>query len=284
MRGTKTIRGVTWLLAVGLAGSSAAAAAPNPAGARAEGSDPPTSADPPITLFGGAPLSTASIDESSEEAGGSGAKAPDPTLSAPEPTGVDSAVESATPGDADRGGERLILRKAGSERSAGIRSAGNEVKTVGEPSGWFSLRDFVPLLVVLGLIGLLAWLVKRFTPKRHGLTGAGVLDVVARLSLSPKQGLVLVKIGRKLVLMGTTPDRISALTVLDDPNQVAELIGEAARDHGDSMTRAFADSIDAQAEVYRTLPASGDPVTAARGHVRGLVEKVRRMTNRRDVA
>src|SRR5690606_23254612 len=52
--------------------------------------------------------------------------------------------------------------------------------------GWRS-RDLLPLAGVLGLIAVLALVVRRYMPARRMLGASGVLEIVARTPLSPKQ-------------------------------------------------------------------------------------------------
>lgn len=158
-------------------------------------------------------------------------------------------------------------------------------QTVNHPQskpGLFGLKDMLPLLAVLTLIAVAAFVVKRFMPAKTLLAGAGVLEVVARLSLSPKQTLVLVKMGRRLVLLGTTADGITALSEVADPDQVASLLGQAASEESTAMAEAFSQSIERESLVYEDTDL--DEPDSTPSDVRGLLDKVRQMTRVRDVA
>lgn len=144
-----------------------------------------------------------------------------------------------------------------------------------EGVGRWPFLDALPLLAVLAMIGAIALVVKRCMPARRLLTGAGVLDIIARVPLSGKQSLVLVKMGRRLILLGVTPDRVSSLDVVDDPDEAASLIGEVASQKSDSMTSAFADAFRREAHAYVEEPIGQNAASSARGHVQGLLEKVR---------
>jgi flagellar biogenesis protein FliO len=176
------------------------------------------------------------------------------------------------------------------KRSAEQRSRltnGKSSQTVSHPDSggkMFGLVDMVPLVAVLALIGVAAVLLKRFMPGKTLLTGAGVLDVVARLSLSPKQTVVLVKMGKRLVLLGTSGDRITPLSEVTDPEQVAILLGEAASESTSSMTSAFAQSIKRESMAYHSEEEDFDESEEMPADVRGLLDKVRRFTRVRDVA
>jgi flagellar biogenesis protein FliO len=137
-----------------------------------------------------------------------------------------------------------------------------------------------PLLMVLAVIGGVAVFVKKYMPTNRLLLGSEVLRIVARTSLGSKQHLVLVKLGRRLVLLGVAPERISALSTVEDPDQVAMLLGEAASTRSDSMTQAFAASIGQESAAFDTEDADEDATAATHGHVQGLLSKVRQLTGK----
>ncbi|MHA6494534.1 flagellar biosynthetic protein FliO [Pseudomonas borbori] len=71
------------------------------------------------------------------------------------------------------------------------------------------------LLVVIGLIFLLAWVMRRvqqIVPR-----GGQVIKVMATQALGPRDRLVLVQIGGEQILLGLTPGRITPLHVMSEP-------------------------------------------------------------------
>ncbi|WP_339082304.1 flagellar biosynthetic protein FliO [Pseudomonas sp. TMP9] len=77
------------------------------------------------------------------------------------------------------------------------------------------LQLLLGLLLVIGLIFLLAWLVRRvqqIVPR-----GGQVINIVATQALGPRDRLVLVQVGSEQVLLGLTPGRITSLHVLKEP-------------------------------------------------------------------
>lgn len=149
--------------------------------------------------------------------------------------------------------------------------------------GYWSLWDALPLAVVLALIAGLGLVVKKYMPAKRMLTGAGVLDIVARLPMSGKQSLVLVRMGRRLVLVGVSPEQISSLSVVEDPDQVAAIVGEAARGRPDSISHAFEKALGDEAGAYAETTEGPDAAARAGGSVRSLLEKVRRFTKKQQV-
>lgn len=76
------------------------------------------------------------------------------------------------------------------------------------------------LLLVIGLIFLLAWLMRRvqqIVPR-----GGQVIKVLATQALGPRDRLVLVQVGEEQILLGLTPGRITPLHVLKHPVSVAQ--------------------------------------------------------------
>jgi flagellar biosynthetic protein FliO len=214
-------------------------------------------------------------------------------LQLPAKTSTASTVESISPapsvtvsGSPSMNGNtvvdenREIPRRA--DRSSGSTVGGAETrKTLPRNSGGFSiLSDLWPLLIVLALIGAVSLMLKRFMPNRKLIGGSDVLRIVARTSVGPKQQLMLVKIGRQLLLVGVAPERINALTTIDDPDQVALLMGEAASGRSDSMANTFAATMSDQAIAYKDPRTDEDATDATRGHVQGLLQKVRQLAGK----
>lgn len=69
------------------------------------------------------------------------------------------------------------------------------------------------LLVVLGLLMLCAWLIRR-----GGMTGqSGLIKIVSQCAVGTRERIVLVQIGEQQLLIGVTPQQISLLHTLTEP-------------------------------------------------------------------
>jgi len=74
------------------------------------------------------------------------------------------------------------------------------------------------LLLVLGLIFLLAWLLRRV---QNAAPGSGqVIEILGSRSLGPRDRLVLIQVGKEQILIGHTPGSIEALHVMAEPLEV----------------------------------------------------------------
>ena len=71
------------------------------------------------------------------------------------------------------------------------------------------------LLLVIGLIFVLAWLMRRV--QRIGPGNGQVIELVGSRALGPRDRLVLVQVVEEQILLGITPGRITPLHVLKTP-------------------------------------------------------------------
>jgi flagellar protein FliO/FliZ len=164
-----------------------------------------------------------------------------------------TAPESASQADP---AARPLLRRSAERADASARPA------AGGSSAW--VRTTAALAGVVGLIVLLTWGYRTVmgaspawrTRPRH----PGLIEVLCRTPLSPRQSLCLVRVGPQLVLLGVTPERVQTLHVISDANVAAGLLGEATRARSDSNSAAFSQTLDREARAYaEPSPESADP-------------------------
>jgi flagellar protein FliO/FliZ len=82
------------------------------------------------------------------------------------------------------------------------------------------LQLVLGLLLVVGLIFVLAWLMRRV--QRAGPGGNQVIELVGSRALGPRDRLVLVQVGNEQVLLGVSPGSITALHVMNEPVHVPQ--------------------------------------------------------------
>lgn len=81
-------------------------------------------------------------------------------------------------------------------------------------SGGSVMQMLAGLILVIALIFFLAWALKRFT----GLPGQhNSMRVVASLSLSARERLVLVQAGERQLLLGVAPGRVNLIEKYEQP-------------------------------------------------------------------
>lgn len=202
----------------------------------------------------------------------------------------------------DDAGHEAAAGAAASQTSIKTKPLVNPVKStrasklgqVGQTSArsrelpWYRGAVF-SLALVLAAIAALALLLRRLLPSfRPG--GVGLVEVVGRTHLSPKQTLNLVRVGRRLVLVGATSERLNALCQIDDPREVMEIL---ARVPGSSTlgsvgfeealteaTRSFEEE-DLEAGEVAQMPSAAR-LDEAKGRVQGLLARLKTMQRQVD--
>jgi flagellar protein FliO/FliZ len=90
------------------------------------------------------------------------------------------------------------------------------------PSAGNLLQTIFALCVVLGLLGVLAWVLKRFGPK--AATGTANIKIVGALNLGGRERIMVVEVGDQWIVVGASPGRVNALATMprqDDPSAQA---------------------------------------------------------------
>ena len=155
------------------------------------------------------------------------------------PAGTDNILQAnaplrtdKAPGPRSKSGPTTLVPLMGRTDSTGI-----DVDVLDfSPSFW---RPFLSLLAVLVLIVLCAWLFRRFSPgSRRGKTSSAV-EIIARSTISPKQSVCLVKLGRRLLLVGLSPNHMANLSAVDDPEEIAFIMGDLEKQLPNSISKTF---------------------------------------------
>jgi flagellar biosynthetic protein FliO len=100
-------------------------------------------------------------------------------------------------------------------------------------------QTLVALGIVVGLIFAARWGLRRLG--RHGGMGGDseLMQVLARSSVGPRMQLMLVRLGRRLVLVGSGPEGLTRLTEITDPAEVSSLVASAESVGRDSLKDLF---------------------------------------------
>lgn len=161
-------------------------------------------------------------------------------------------------------------------RAPGIASRAPSAEQPAAPVSPWS-RTFGSLAAVIGLIGLLAWGYRAVTTSGFSRRGrrTGVIEIVSRTALSPRQALVLVRVGSRMVLVGTTHERLTALDVIDDAEQCARLAGEELRESR-GAPGTFQALLERHAADLGDEPARpASPLARACGTLQAAMQRIR---------
>lgn len=201
------------------------------------------------------------------------------------PVGLPSDT-SKTDSDSAKTEPRTPVADPDKDRPIGDRrSAASE--TGNSDDGWrLGFFDMLwPLVLVLGGIGVLFWAVRKYLPGMRKMTGSRAVEVLARTYLSPRQSVNIVRLGRRILVVGQTTDRLSALATITDPDEVSELVGLCESASAGSATSSFRNlfkKFDQQFdETQLDADAPGDAdLSRVRDELDSLTEKVRRASGR----
>lgn len=123
------------------------------------------------------------------------------------------------------------------------------------------------LVLALGSIAVL----KRITMGQHALAGSvrapsGLVQVLARYPLAPRQNLIVLKLDRRILLLsqsaggrGESPG-VRTLTEITDPEDVASILLKTRDDEGDTIAARFREAMERQSTLHESM----DPFSSRR--------------------
>jgi flagellar biogenesis protein FliO len=95
------------------------------------------------------------------------------------------------------------------------------------------------LLIVIGLLLGAAWCYRKATPNLSGSLPKQALQVLGRAPLAPRQQLILVRFGPKLVLMSNLQGEVRTLSEIVDPLEVDRICGMCESSQAGSISDSF---------------------------------------------
>lgn len=229
----------------------------------------------------------------SREAPGQRAPAPTPagkpeksTAHASSATADTPADNALSPADSDFESRPLLPPKGTPEKPHQKTTPKVDTLTSG-PSLW---RPLLSLMVVLALIVAGTYLFRRFQGANARAGIGGGIEVLARNGIGPKQSLCLVKFGERLLLIGLGPNYMTALDTVEDPSDVARIMGLLEKQTPHSITNTFSRLFQHEARQYdpQQTPSDqtdyqyendpADPWYQAKGELNTLLDKVKGLT------
>ncbi|HZE95849.1 MAG TPA: flagellar biosynthetic protein FliO [Planctomycetota bacterium] len=126
-------------------------------------------------------------------------------------------------------------------------------------------------IVVVGLLGGSLLVLRRFGRNSRFLGNGGPIRILARKPIGPRQDLVLVEVGARVLLVGATREHLSALGEITAPDELAALRAGLPERRNDAFRetlkegiregehpkddRVFASIADELAEIRKTVRA-----------------------------
>jgi flagellar biogenesis protein FliO len=139
---------------------------------------------------------------------------------------------------------------------------------------------------VIVLIFLLRWAGRKYLRLPADGKAAGPIQVLSRMTIAPRQQLLLIQAGRRVILAASTGTQTNPLCEIRDQEEIAELKaqlqGRPASSFGSLFGRAsksYEEEPPADPSPERPeTQAADDSTTPATPELQGLVEKVRTMS------
>jgi flagellar biogenesis protein FliO len=154
-------------------------------------------------------------------------------------------------------------------------------------------RIGMALAIVIGLILVARWVARRWFAAGAGAGGL-VVQVLARSTVSPRQQVVLLQVGRRLIVAASSGTQMSTLCEITDQQEISELVGQIQQKKAYSVSASFrslfgratrdfdeaAKADDApQADGAKEGQAPAEPELATtRAELSGLLDRVRTLS------
>ena len=150
-----------------------------------------------------------------------------------------------------------------------------------EPQWW--LRTLAALGAVIGLILLLRAVMSKASGRPVATTASPVFEVLTRTSIAPRNHLLLIRLGQRILVVGQSPAGLHTLANMDDGEEGAELLRTITAAGERSATSGFAQLFKRFNSEYRQEQRVADEgadeseyhIDRARDRVSGLVGQLR---------
>jgi flagellar protein FliO/FliZ len=150
-------------------------------------------------------------------------------------------------------------------------------------AGPSAARTALSLAAVLALIMILFLAGRRFLPRRMFAQpaggGGGAIQVLGRTAISPKQRIILLQVGRRILVVADGGQSLTTLAEITDADEAAALIGQLQSEKsGGSFTSALNGAMDRfRTARERPEPQPQPDLSSMREEIEGLAKRVRGM-------
>lgn len=145
------------------------------------------------------------------------------------------------------------------------------------------------VLGTLGALGLIVGLILagRWAWVRFGggvvARGSPAVEILSRTTVAPRNHVVLVRIGPRILVLGDSPAGLRALSQIEEPEEVADLLEALTAARSNSLSRGFAQLLshsDTQFEAQGESAMPEHSVGRARDSVSGLLARMRALSQK----
>jgi flagellar biogenesis protein FliO len=183
--------------------------------------------------------------------------------------------------------DNLPLRTA--PTGAGPATQRSSAGSASSIDGFDTRRVALSLAGVISLILILKMVARKVFPQAGSGNASSATRVLSRTLIAPKQQVILLQVGKRIVVVGDCGTQLNALTEISDPDEVASLVGQIELDKSSaSISRKFGGlfqraSKPFEDETWNSTAAVSDmpapPHEATSGDLVGLSEKIRLLSS-----
>ncbi|MCC7192109.1 MAG: FliO/MopB family protein [Phycisphaeraceae bacterium] len=156
-------------------------------------------------------------------------------------------------------------------------------------SSWV-MTTLTALGVVVGLILVLRGIVAKVTGRAPASAHSPVIEVLSRTSVAPKNHVLLLRLGQRILVVGDSAAGLATLADISDPEEVASLLQTISASKSGSASQGFADTLDdfdgrydEQDQPIREGRDSGEHrMDRARDGLSSLTARIRAMASGRE--
>jgi len=164
----------------------------------------------------------------------------------------------------------------------------SEIRSQGTSGSGWVLSTLMGLGIVVALIFLLRVVMSRLSGRGLTLAGSSAVEVLSRVSVAPRNHILLIRTGHRVLVVGDSSAGLRTLANIDDPDEVASLLASTAADKPRSISRGFSQLLSHFNSEYRDdlrrveegNDTSEHRVDRARDQVSNLLTRVRAMASR----
>ncbi|MBC8277745.1 MAG: flagellar biosynthetic protein FliO [FCB group bacterium] len=115
------------------------------------------------------------------------------------------------------------------------------------------LKVFFLLFVVIALVIIALWMLKKISPKIQKGAASGLINVLSTSYIGPKRALLLIEVLDRVLLVGVTEIEIDLITEFTDPDEVARIRAKAGKGaSGENFASALS-------SFFKTKPVLNEP-------------------------
>ncbi len=137
------------------------------------------------------------------------------------------------------------------------------------------VRTIFSLAIVLGLLYVTLWMIRKISAAPAGASAGAALQVVGRVYLSPKTIIYFVRVVDELLVIGTASGNISLLTSIRDERRITEIENALRKTHSQASGLPFSRFFDKS--VVRFQRALEKDETTIDDQLRGLNDQIGRL-------